>query len=127
MFSSPVYPAPRRASRSRGVNFLSLSPFPVYPGPRKDTLAAPPQLTENAAALNPASANLDAASSLTPLFATLTKNTRGWGSHPSSQIFSFHNPTTLYSLLSTISFRTLRLRAVLARRIRTYEKRGGGR
>jgi hypothetical protein len=28
---------------------------------------------------------LDAASSLSPLFATLTKNTRGWGAHPSNQ------------------------------------------
>jgi hypothetical protein len=45
--------------------------------------AAPPQLTENTAALDPSSANLDAPSSLTPLFATLTKNTRGWGTSAS--------------------------------------------
>jgi hypothetical protein len=59
---------------------------------RRATLAAPPQLIENTTALNPSSANLDAASSLTPLFATLTKNTRGGGDlrHPSSPRPSNH-------------------------------------
>src|SRR5690348_8804634 len=61
----------------------SLATAPVSPFPANLSLialakgAAPPQLTENTAALNPASTNLDAASSLTPLFATLTKNTPG--------------------------------------------------
>ena len=51
--------------------------FPPSPFPA--TLATLPQLTENTAALNPASVNLDAASSISPLPATLTKNTRGGG------------------------------------------------
>jgi len=55
--------------------------------------------------------NLDAASSISPLFATLTKNTRG-GSTPQSKLLSFRNLTTRHSLLSTISFT-----------IRTYQKR----
>jgi len=134
MFSSPASPSTNRSCPLSLNTLTSGSPsrlsIPTFkPSNRQPTPfschAAPPQLTENTAALNPASANLDAASSLTPLFATLTKNTRGWGAHPSSQIFPFRNPATLCSLLSTISFRTLRLRAVLARRIRTYEKRGG--
>jgi len=52
-----------------------------FPAARRSCL----QLLENKTTLSPAFANVDAASSLTPLFATLTKNTRGWGSHPSSQ------------------------------------------
>ena len=120
---------------------------------------------------------LDAASSISPLSATLTKNTRGWGvpsfsansvpsalkstrALPSTDPFDAHHcplapiPTSLFksvpvsdlcvlcvsafsslslslpfdfklstvNLLSPISFGTLRLRAVLARRIRTYVK-----
>src|SRR5690349_9079172 len=66
----------------------SLATAPVSPFPANLSLialakgAAPPQLTENTAALNPASTNLDAASSLTPLFATLTENTGGGGTYP---------------------------------------------
>src|SRR5690242_7984677 len=66
----------------------SLATAPVSPFPANLLLialaksAAPPQLTENKAALSPASINLDAASSLTPLFATLTENTPG-GAAPS--------------------------------------------
>jgi len=47
-------------------------------------LIAPSQQTENATISNPASANLDAASSISPLLATLTKNTRG-GVSPSGR------------------------------------------
>jgi hypothetical protein len=46
-------------------------------------LVAPSQPTENATPSNPASANLDAASSISPLLATLTKKHRGWGYPPS--------------------------------------------
>jgi hypothetical protein len=42
------------------------------------------QPTENKAASNPALSNVDAASSISPLFATLTKNTRGVGGTESS-------------------------------------------
>ena len=81
----PACPVRSRRERSEGSAFLSLlaarhSPLAAAPlTPFLATLTAPPQLTENTAALNPSSANVDAASSLTPLFATLTKNTRGWG------------------------------------------------
>ena len=61
---------------------------------------------------SPFAAILDAASSISPVFATLTKNTRG-GVHPARQIFSFRNLTTRHSQLSTISF-TIRTSAKLA-------------
>jgi hypothetical protein len=63
---------------------------------------APPQLTENTAAPNPASANLDAASSLTPLFATLTKNTGGWGMSASFlRVSSAYSASQRYPSLSS--------------------------
>jgi len=63
----------------QAVNFPSLSPFLVYPGLRRASLTNPAQVTENTSTLIPESANLDAASSISPLFATLTKNTGGGG------------------------------------------------
>src|SRR5579864_1265479 len=56
----------RTPSQKRAI----ASPFLV-------ALVAPSQPTENATTSNPASANLDAASSISPLLATLTENTRG--------------------------------------------------
>ena len=83
---------------------------------------------------------LDAASSLSPLLATLTKNTRGGGTSQSSPKNS--NPSSsMFNCLSPKSF-TIRTSAKQARnpfamstsktndlkffRIRTYEKKGGG-
>ena len=40
---------------------------------------SPQQIIEKPATSNPVSANLDAASGISPLFATLTENTGGWG------------------------------------------------
>jgi hypothetical protein len=54
------------------INCHPPSPFPA-------TLTSRPQPAENKTTSSPAVAILDAASSITPLFATLTKNTRGWG------------------------------------------------
>src|SRR5579872_3895576 len=73
-----------RVFDSSSFNF-KLSTFNSCPTPFPAALRSCLQLLENKTTLSPAVANLDAASSLTPLFATLTKNTRGWGSHPSSQ------------------------------------------
>jgi hypothetical protein len=75
-FNSPginTYKKPGRGSPSATRKFYNSSPRTVA------NTADPLQRTENTAALYPASANLDAASSLTPLFATLTENTRGGG------------------------------------------------
>src|SRR5690242_4989469 len=82
----------------------SLATAPASPFPANLSLialakgAAPPQLAENTAALSPASTNLDAASSLTPLFATLTKNTPGGAARfrpiPLSNSCSFLPSTT---------------------------------
>jgi hypothetical protein len=59
--------------------------------------------------------NLDAASSISPLFVTLIENTRSGGYIFQSKFFSFRSLTTRHPLLSTISFK-----------IRTYEKTPGG-
>jgi hypothetical protein len=72
-FNSPginTYKKPGRGSPSATPKFCNSSPKALA------NRANPPQLAENTAALYPASANLDIASSLTPLFATLTENTR---------------------------------------------------
>jgi hypothetical protein len=78
---------------------------------------------------------LDAASTISPLSATLTKNTRGWGvpsfsvnSVPSALKSTRALPSTdpldaLHYPLGPKSFTTLHLRALLARRIRTSAKR----
>jgi hypothetical protein len=83
------------------------------------------------------------------LFRTLCAKHPGWGSHPASQIFSFRNLTTLYSLLvhpeasrrASISFRirtstkrprnsrrirTSKTQHLKSFRIRTYKKTGEG-
>jgi hypothetical protein len=54
------------------INCPSLSPFPA-------ALTSSVQPAENIATLNPVSVNVDAASSISPLFATLTENTGGGG------------------------------------------------
>jgi hypothetical protein len=84
--------------------------------------------------------NLDAASSISPLIATLTENTRGGGYIFQSKFFSFRSLTTRHSLLSTISFkirtsakhtrnpsriRTSKTQDLKPFRIRTYRKTGG--
>src|SRR5579863_1420269 len=96
-FNSPTintYEKPQGGAPSRNSKVLQL----VTPTSRPNLLPAPVavtvQPTENTTTSNPVSSNVDAASSLSPLFATLTKNTRGWGSHVSSQ-----KPPLLSSLL----------------------------
>src|SRR5690242_10413178 len=64
--------AQRALLRTLPQKYAALTPFPA-------THTSQLQLAENKLTLTPAVANLDAASSLTPLFATLTKNTRGGG------------------------------------------------
>ena len=99
MFSSPASPATNR-SYPLILNTLSSgssSPFNI-PTSKPSNL----QTT-----------NLDAASSLTPLFATLTKNTRGWGTSASflcvssaysvSQRYPFLSPTAVSCKLSPLS------------------------
>src|SRR5690348_7773839 len=64
---------PQRALLRRlPQEYAALTPFPA-------THTSHLQPAENKITLTPAVVNLDAASSLTPLFATLTKNTRGGG------------------------------------------------
>jgi hypothetical protein len=77
------------------------------------------QQPENKTTSGPAVAILDAASSLTPLFATLTKNTRGGGYRFCP--LSFMASSTSHHSLPTISFtiRTSEKRARNSRRIRT--------
>jgi hypothetical protein len=96
-FNSPrinTYKKPGRGSHPRAPKFcnsLLPSPRPSLLATRHSPLATVPvtpftatltdlsQLTENPVTLNPVSANVDVASSISPLFATLTKNTRGGG------------------------------------------------
>src|SRR5579872_1996673 len=84
----------------------SVSPFPA-------TLTDHSQLAENTITLSPIAANLDAASSISPLLATLTKNTGGGVPPPAnrspklrdSPAARYHHslPTTRYSLPTTHS------------------------
>ena len=79
-FNSPaisIYEKPGGGAPPRTRKVLQL----VTPTSRLNLLLAPVavtvQPTENTIPLNPASSNVDAASSLSPLFVTLTKNTGG--------------------------------------------------
>ena len=74
------------------------SPFPA-------TLTNPLQITENKTTLSLVFVTLRTTSSLTPLFATLTKNTGGWGWHR-LQFVRCLVFTTHYSLPTTHSFPT---------------------
>ena len=87
---------------------------------RSATLTGHSQLIENAATLNPTSANLDAASSISPLPATLTKNTGGGGciaqiaqlgrifSAPFSPLATSHSPLPYHPInFSKYSFAPL--------------------
>jgi hypothetical protein len=96
-FNSPrinTYKKPGRESllpAPKFCNSLPPSPRPCFLATRHSPLATVPvtsfaatltdlsQLTENPVTLSPVSANVDVASSISPLFATLTKNTRGGG------------------------------------------------
>jgi hypothetical protein len=102
----PAFPAehasasPSNRSCALSLNgFNSCSPLPLnIPNSKPSTL----QTT-----------NLDAASSLTPLFATLTENTRGWGTSASflcvssaysaSQRYPFLSSTAVSCKLSPVS------------------------
>jgi len=134
-----------RTERSGSGNFLSLSPFPA-------TLTDDLQLTENATTLSPFAATLTGRVKHNPFVCHSYGKHRGWGHIVQSRFFPLRNLTTQHSLLSTISFpirtcakrasnprrirtsktrdlkplRTLRLRAVLARGMRTYGKKPGG-
>jgi hypothetical protein len=134
--------------RSRRVNCHPLSPFPVYPACpeerrelRRATLlpravatgTSYPQQPENKTTLRPQVAFLDAASRLTPLFATLTKNTRGWGTSASFLcVNSAHSPSQRYLFLSSTAV-SCNMSAVSSPpvtpnyfRFRTYKKTGEG-
>ncbi len=65
----------KKQGRGKGLSY-PLAALPLCP-PRHAQQR--PQLAENTATLDSVSANFDAASSISPLFATLTKNTRGGG------------------------------------------------
>ena len=75
------------ATRQSSLVTLPATPFPVHPELRRAALSpreeprgtGHSQLAEDAGTSNPASASVDAASSISPLSATLTKNTGGWG------------------------------------------------
>ena len=76
------------------------SPFPA-------TLTNPLQITENKTTLSLVFVTLRTTSSLTPLFATLTKNTGGGGGTDFSLCAAWFSPlTTHYSLSTTHSFPT---------------------
>jgi hypothetical protein len=78
-----------RATRRSPLTTAPLIPFPA-------TLASSLQPVENTATLNRVSANVDAASSISPLFATLTENTRGGGT---AIVNSFVAQTSVCALL----------------------------
>jgi hypothetical protein len=116
-------------------NCPRLSPFPA-------TLTNESQLTENPATLSPVLAILTSRVKHNPFVCHSYKKHPGWGVHPSSQVFSFCNLTTLHSVLSAISFRirtsakracnshrirTSKTQDLKPFRIRTYEKTPGGR
>jgi hypothetical protein len=121
----PACPERSRRERSEGSAFLRRlatrhSPLATSPlSPFPSTLTSHAQLAENKNTLSPAVAILDAASSITPLFATLTKNTRG-GGYRFCPLSFMASPTSHHSL-PTISFtiRTYEKRARNPRRIRT--------
>src|SRR3984957_8112278 len=113
---------------------LSLAPFPA-------TLTISLHLTENTANLNPTSANLDAASTISPLLATLTQNTRGWGYRliPSPLPAEYFLLSSHPPFANSFRIRTYEKRARNSRKIRTsktqdlkpfrictYKKTGGG-
>jgi len=94
------------------------------------------QQPENKTTLGPTVAILDAASSITPVFATLTKNTRG-GACPVSpdkalSVFCHTVPipfgirTSEKHTRNPFRIRTSKTRHLKPFRIRTYKKRGGG-
>ena len=122
LVNSTRCPFPTIPSSQRNLSVLNIPTFkpsnlqrPLFLTPFPATLTISLHLIENTANLNPTSANLDATSTISPLFATLTQNTRGWGYR--------HTPSPLlaeYFLLSSHppfanSFR-----------IRTYKKKGVG-
>jgi hypothetical protein len=144
MFCSPPATSTPNRPCALGPNALA-SRSPLHPNIPTFEPANPQTIPS----ITPLPTNLDAASSISPLFATLTENTRGGGYIFQSKFFSFRNLTTLHSLLvypqasrtATISFRirTSAKRARNPRRIRTsktqhlkpfrmntYEKRGRG-
>jgi hypothetical protein len=104
------------------INLPSLSPFLA-------TLRDRSQLTEKSATLSPVPATLTRRVKYNPFACHSYRKHPGWGSHPSSQVFSFCNLTTRHSRLvypeasrrTTISFRicTSPKRARNSRRIRT--------
>jgi hypothetical protein len=116
------------------VNFLPVSPFPVYAELRRATLTDHSQLIENAITLSPVLATLTSRVKHNPfVYHSYRKHPR-WGYTLQPGISSFRNLTTLYSLLvypeasrkATISFRirTSEKRAPNSR-IRTYRKTRG--
>ena len=111
---------------------FALSPEGFRP---RTTLARPsagPQLTPLPATLTSHLQRPEKSATLSLAFATLTSRVKhkssvchsykkhpGWGYTLQREMSSFPNLTTRHSPLASISFTTLRLRAVLARRIRT--------
>jgi hypothetical protein len=91
----------------------SVSPFLA-------TLMSNPQLTENPATLSPLAALLRGASSISPVLATLTKNTGGWGTpfNPNSSL-----PVIQPLLHSPLVYPEASRRATILCRIRTSAKR----
>jgi len=90
--------------RPSTLNRSPITPFPATP-------TSPLQIAENPTTLNHVSANLDAASSISPLFATLTKNTQGWGT---ALLFVLGKKG---AARSTIRFRKRPLRVLAGRQI----------
>jgi hypothetical protein len=131
------------------LNFLRLSPFPVYPEPRRATLASHLQLAENKTTLSPAVATLTSRVKHNPFVCHSYKKHPGWGLHLSSQMFfasgccSWPSPVTNHQSQVTKScrirtsaklthnpfrIRTSKTRHLKSFRICTYKKtrRGAG-
>jgi hypothetical protein len=103
------------------VNCLLVTPSPVCPEPLRSIPARALHLTESTANLNPTSANLDAASTISPLLATLTQNTRGWGYRltPSPLLAEYFLLSSHPPFANSFRIRTYEKRARNSRRIRT--------
>jgi hypothetical protein len=127
----PRSPLSCHPERSVGSAFLCpLSQKRAVLSPLPAILTSHRQPPENKITLGPAVAILDAASSLTPLFATLTKNTRGWGTSASflcvssaysaSPRYLFLSSKTVSCKLSAVSVRPVTPNSFI---IRTSAKR----
>ena len=116
MFRSQINPP--RSFQTFSASHLATAPLTPFPA----TLTSHLQRPKKSATLTLAFASLTSRFKHKSRVCHSYKKHPGWGYTLQREMSSFPNLTTRHSPLATISFTTLRLRAVLPRRIRAYEK-----